>query len=225
MSKFERKTKAVRMAEIREAAKEIFLKKGFRYTTMEDIVKNTTLSKGGVYQYYKTTKAILFDIMQDGNYFRYERTEKIIQTLTGTESPAEIVTQACMAKLLDESPEKRLYLMFLSEMIYDKDYEKLLLTLQKQAFELFLKNLRCPPKDKKEILSFFEGKGYFVLQIFHGMMVIHELFSDKNTFIQNKEKIHAMIFTVIRDFFDTHRNIRFHPSVRTEQTLESSASF
>ena len=74
------------MAEIQEAAKKVFLEKGFRYTTMEDVVKNTTLSKGGVYQYYKTTKAILFDIMQNGNYFRYERTEKIVQESAGTES-------------------------------------------------------------------------------------------------------------------------------------------
>ena len=211
MSKFERKTKAVRMAEIRAAAKEVFLKKGFRYTTMEDIVKNTTLSKGGVYQYYKTTKAILFDIMQDGNYFRDERTEKIIQTRAATESPAEIITQACMAKLFDEVPEKRLYLMFLSEMIYDKDYERLVFKLQRQALELFLKHLSCTAEDKKEIISFLEGNGYFIFQIFHGMMVMHELFSNKEPFTQNKEKIHTMIFTVVQDFFDNHQNIRFCP--------------
>lgn len=214
MAAFERKTKAARMAEIRKAAKEIFLKKGFRYTTMEDIVKNTTLSKGGVYQYYKTTKAILFDIMQDGNYFRFEQTEKIMQTLSGTASPAEMVTQACMAKLFDEVPEKRLYLMFLSEMVYDKDYERLLFTLQKQAFDLFLKNFNCSPEEKEEILSFIEGKGYLFLQIFHGMMVMHELFSDKNPFIQNKEKIHSMIFTAIQDFFDRHQHLQLTLSAK-----------
>ena len=67
MAKFKRQSKSSRMAEIQEAAKKVFLEKGFRYTTMEDVVKHTTLSKGGVYQYYKTTKAILFDIMQNGN--------------------------------------------------------------------------------------------------------------------------------------------------------------
>lgn len=196
------------MAEIREAAKKIFLEKGFRYTTMEDVVKNTTLSKGGVYQYYKTTKAMLFDIMQDGNYFRYERTDHIIHTLSGSASPTEILTQACMAKLFDESPEKRLYLMFLSEMIYDKDYEKLLLTLQRQAFELFLQNFHCPPEAKDEILSFLEGEGYFALQIIHGMMVMHELFSDKTIFLRHVETIHGMIFSAIQHFFDQHPAIR-----------------
>ena len=208
MAAFERKTKAARMVEIREAAKKIFLEKGFRYTTMEDVVKNTSLSKGGVYQYYKTTKAMLFDIMQDGNYFRYEKTEHIIQTLSTTTSLVEIITQACMAKLFDESPEKRLYLMFLSEMIYDKDYETLLLALQRQAFELFLQNVHCPPAAKDEILSFLEGEGYFALQIFHGMMVMHELFSDKNIFLRHTEIIHGMIFSAIQQFFDQHPAIQ-----------------
>ncbi len=205
MSKFERKTKAVRMLEIQEAAKDIFLKKGFRYTTMEDVVKNTTLSKGGVYQYYKTTKAILFDIMQNGNYFRYEQTEKIIQKLAGTESPAEIMTQACMAKLFDELPEKRLYLMFLSEILYDKDYENLFFKLEKQSIKLAIKNLHCAPEKEKEITAFLENEGYFIFRIFHGMLVMHELFSNKDVFLENKEKIYTMIFAVIQDFFNKYQ--------------------
>ena len=38
MPKFERKTKEERLHEIREAAKKVFLKKGYRNATMEDIV-------------------------------------------------------------------------------------------------------------------------------------------------------------------------------------------
>ena len=203
MPKFERKTKAARMEEIQAAAKALFLTKGFRYTTMEDVVKNTTLSKGGVYQYYKTTKAILFDIMQNGNYFRYEKNEQIMQALTDKTSPAEIVTQFFMAKLFDELPEKRLYLMFLAEILYDKDYEELLFKLEKQAFTLFIKNLHRSPQEEKDIMAFIEGDGYFILRIFHGMLVMHALFSDKEVFIQNKEKIYAMILKNARNFFDS----------------------
>lgn len=213
MAAFERKTKAARMAEIQEAAKKTFLEKGFRYTTMEDVIKNTSLSKGGVYQYYKTTKEMLFDIMQDGNYFRYEKTDHIIKILSDTASPVEIITQACMAKLFDESPEKRLYLMFLSEMIYDKDYEYLLLKLQRQAFELFLENFKCPPEQKASIIAFLEGHGYFAVQIFHGMMVMHELFSDKNIFLQHTKKIHEMIFSAIEHFFAQNPQLQLSVSV------------
>ena len=195
------------MVEIQEAAKKVFLTKGFRYTTMEDVVKNTTLSKGGVYQYYKTTKAILFDIMQNGNYFRYERTEKIVQEAASTESLAEIVTQACMAKLFDELPEKKLYLMFLAEIPYDRDYETLYFQLETQAFELFIKTLHYPPQQEREIMDIIRNQEYFLLKIFHGMLVMHELFSDKDAFNQNKEKIRAMILTAMQSFFNRHSDL------------------
>ena len=181
------------MAEIQEAAKKVFLEKGFRYTTMEDVVKNTTLSKGGVYQYYKTTKAILFDIMQNGNYFRYERTEKIVQESAGTESVAEVITDACMAKLFDEVPEKKLYLMFL-----------------KQAFELFIKTLHYPSQQEQKIMNIIQEQEYFLFKIFHGMLVMHELFSDKDVFNQNKEKIRTIILTAIQNFFNRHQDLLNH---------------
>lgn len=204
MPKFERKTKKARMQEIQDAAKEVFLRKGFRYTTMEDIIKKTSLSKGGVYRYYKSTKAILFDIMQNGNYFRYERTENLIQKLSATESLAEMMTQACMAKLFDEVPEKRLYLMFLAEILYDKDYEDLFFTLERQALTLFVKNMHLAPEEEKKIMEAISTRTYFILRIFNGALVMHELFSDKQTFLQNKEKIHDMLFTVMQDFLDIH---------------------
>ena len=90
MAKFERKTKEERKTEIMDAAKKVFLSKGYRYATMEDIVAATSLSKGGVYQYYKSTKAIMFDIMQRGNYFRYRRTEEVIASIPETDDMAEI---------------------------------------------------------------------------------------------------------------------------------------
>ena len=207
MAKFKRQSKSSRMAEIQEAAKKVFLEKGFRYTTMEDVVKNTTLSKGGVYQYYKTTKAILFDIMQNGNYFRYERTKKIVRESADTESLAEVITDACMAKLFDELPEKKLYLMFLAEIPYDRDYEALFFQLERQAFELFISTLHYTAKQKLEIMHIIQGQEYFLLKIFHGMLVMHELFSDKEVFNQNKEKIRTMLLTALQNFFDRYRDL------------------
>ena len=210
MAKFKRQSKSVRKAEIQEAAKKVFLEKGFRYTTMEDVVKRTTLSKGGVYQYYKTTKAILFDIMQNGNYFRYERTEKIVQESAGTESVAEVITDACMAKLFDEVPEKKLYLMFLAEIPYDRDYEALYFQLEKQAFELFIKTLHYPSQQEQKIMNIIQEQEYFLFKIFHGMLVMHELFSDKDVFNQNKEKIRTIILTAIQNFFNRHQDLLNH---------------
>ena len=207
MPKFERKTKYERMQEIQHCAKKVFLTKGFRYTTMEDIVKQTSLSKGGVYQYYKSTKAILFDIMQNGNYFRYERSEAIIEQLAQTASPAEIIAHICMAKLFDEVPEQRLYLMFLSEILYDKEYETLFFKLERQSLELFVKNIQLPLQEEETIVNFLSTQAAFILRILNGILVMHELFSDKKIFVANKNNIYTMILTAIQNFFAEHQSI------------------
>lgn len=142
MAKFERKTKEERKTEIMDAAKKVFLSKGYRYATMEDIVAATSLSKGGVYQYYKSTKAIMFDIMQRGNYFRYRRTEELISSMPETDDIAEIITQAVMAKIFDRLPEKQLYIMFISEILYDKETEDLFFNLEEQGQSLAIQNIK-----------------------------------------------------------------------------------
>ncbi len=45
--------KNFRRRQIQDAAKEMFLLKGFRSTTMEDIAKKAELSTGAIYQYFK----------------------------------------------------------------------------------------------------------------------------------------------------------------------------
>jgi AcrR family transcriptional regulator len=46
--------KNFRRQQIQDAAKEMFLGKGFRSTTMEDIAKKAELSTGAIYQYFKS---------------------------------------------------------------------------------------------------------------------------------------------------------------------------
>ena len=115
-----------------------------------------------------------------------------------------------MAKLFDEVPEKKLYLMFLAEIPYDRDYEALYFQLEKQAFELFIKTLHYPSQQEQKIMNIIQEQGYFLFKIFHGMLVMHELFSDKDVFNQNKEKIRTIILTAIQNFFNRHQDLLNH---------------
>jgi len=135
--------------------------------------------------------------------FRYTTMEDVVKNTT----LSEVITDACMAKLFDEVPEKKLYLMFLAEIPYDRDYEALYFQLEKQSFELFIKTLHYPPQQELEIMNIIRHQEYFLLKIFHGMLVMHELFSDKDVFNQNKEKIRTIILTAIQNFFNRHQNL------------------
>lgn len=44
-----------RKKSIKEAAARVFVTKGFAHTTMEDLIRESGLSKGGFYHYYKST--------------------------------------------------------------------------------------------------------------------------------------------------------------------------
>ena len=207
MPKFERKTKEERCREIREAAKKVFLKKGYRNTTMEDIVAATSLSKGGVYQYYKSTKAVMFDIMQSGNFFRHSRTQEIIKEgLEAQTDIFEIITRVLEAKLFDRVREKKLYLMFLSEMPYDKETEKLHRKLEKQSFELalsaFEENSETVPQLRQMAKKFLYADMLLYSRMFIGIIMSYELFSDKKVFDSKRKEIHALFYAFIKKMFE-----------------------
>lgn len=207
MPKFERKTKKERCREIREAAKKVFLKKGYRNTTMEDIVATTSLSKGGVYQYYKSTKAVMFDIMQSGNFFRHSRTQEIIKEgLEAQTDIFEIITRVLEAKLFDRVREKKLYLMFLSEMPYDKETEALHRKLEKQSFELalsaFEENSETVPQLRQMAKKFLYADMLLYSRMFIGIIMSYELFSDKKVFDSKRKEIHALFYAFIKKMFE-----------------------
>lgn len=98
--RFERLPAEERKKEIREAASRLFIEKGFEATTMESIVKNVSLSKGGVYRIYPSTTAILKDIIGEGLAKRDQYYEKHL--LNEVEAGREI-SFSYMVKLIGNS--------------------------------------------------------------------------------------------------------------------------
>ena len=87
MKKFERLPSWQRKEEIQTAALQLFKEKGFAATTMENIVQNVSLSKGGVYRIYPSTIAILNDLMITGMHLRNTYYEECVQKETAAGRP------------------------------------------------------------------------------------------------------------------------------------------
>ncbi|MDZ5472187.1 TetR family transcriptional regulator [Bacillus sp. 31A1R] len=49
---------------ILKAAKEVFIKKGFTATTMQDIIETSHISRGGVYTYFQNTEDIFVELLR-----------------------------------------------------------------------------------------------------------------------------------------------------------------
>lgn len=53
-----------RMNLILNAAKEVFIKKGFNATTIQDIINHSGVSRGGVYTYFKNTEDVFIELLK-----------------------------------------------------------------------------------------------------------------------------------------------------------------
>lgn len=117
MKKFERLPPEQRKQEIQDAALDIFCRKGFSAATMENIVAEVSLSKGGVYRLYPGTAAILSDLMIRGmrlrNDFYRERAEALHKA--GKPLTMEFLVEIIVESLLKYEKFSLLYGEFLIE--------------------------------------------------------------------------------------------------------------
>ncbi|WP_064615500.1 TetR/AcrR family transcriptional regulator [Streptobacillus moniliformis] len=101
-----------RKKEIMEAARKIIIIKGLENTTMEDIISETTLSRGGVYHYYKSVVDIFKDIMFSGIEYRNKIIKSHLNEIDNL-SNNEFIAKQLVDKVIDKNPYTPLYVEFL----------------------------------------------------------------------------------------------------------------
>lgn len=173
-----------RKQQIQLAAKEVFLDKGFNDTTMDDIVKTSGMSTGGVYHYYKNKFDILYDIMEEGIEYRMEKNK--IGDLERSDT-IDSVCQILVDRVVDENEFKSLYAMFLKMKLKDSKisemYNKLKPFNTKMLSSLF--------DEQDTVKKIFEDD--FLLSFINSLIMGYETLGEKETFIQNKEMIKNMV--------------------------------
>ena len=124
-----------RKQQIKRTAARIFTEKGFENTTMEDLVKETGLSKGGLYHYYKNTTGILYDIMLDGIVYR---NNVIMQSIAdGSRWSIEFLAEEMTKKAVDENELMPVYVELLLAKKRNSRLEEVYKQLERTTFELF----------------------------------------------------------------------------------------
>ena len=127
MKKFERLPPEQRKEEIQQAAMALFNEKGFSGTTMENIVQQVSLSKGGVYRLYPSTTAILQDLILKGMRLRNDYYARQAEKHLGT---GEKLSLAMLVEMVTDSlllfPEYAgIYVEFLWEKQRNAELEQL----------------------------------------------------------------------------------------------------
>ncbi len=191
MPKFRRKTKEERCTEIQQAARKVFLAKGYRSATMEDVIAETSLSKGGVYRYYSNTKDILMDIMKAGNNTRMNELIEIKNNRGPAHSNKDVIITMIMNKLYSKNIDKKLYTMFLSEIIYQEDIKKGFYKLEQESTEE-VRKLMGPVLSEKS-----EKDSQFMSRFITALIFVDQLFEEENILEQNKDKVQQILETIV----------------------------
>lgn len=178
-----------RKQQIQLAAKEVFLDKGFNDTTMDDIVKTSGMSTGGVYHYYGSTYEILYDIMVEGNKYR----EKIIYDEMNKTSQdfSEVLSEIILEKMLYQSDYVSIYAMFLQELNHDDKLKDLYKKLKKSSSDsilmLFDEDVRGELSEAIELIT----------DLINTFILGCEVLNARENFVKNKLALKKMIGIIL----------------------------
>lgn len=182
-----------REEEIINAAMKFFLEKGYIHATMEDIIDETELSKGGVYHYFNNKADICVKLMDSVTSDRLDLTDKL-----NMDNP-DIIEELCyyFIKLLKtDSEEVKLASIILIDTRND-------IELQKKIHEQFVgRDLSIISeyiysgtniKNKKS----FERKLYFFLEIFHALL--YYKYIERINYYQIESELKEMFMNIFNE--------------------------
>ena len=166
--------KMSRKEQILEAAFEIFVKKGYSKTTMDDIVVSSGLSKGALYHYYNSKKDLFLSLIDHWEIYTFE---DFYNKKSKDKKASDILRFFSENVLNTLNKKKHAYIAqieFWSLCNHDKDVKKRSQLLYDKLLNLFEKVVKKGIKDNEFkkvnvrktamiILAIFQGVNWFVI--------------------------------------------------------------
>jgi AcrR family transcriptional regulator len=148
-----RKSREERINEIHTAAKKVFSNKGYHGTSMEDIIAETSLSKGGFYHYYNDKKQIFYALMEQGTYYSIARVKMYKNGVSTQAEYLEAMKKSIMEDVFNYTEESKMYMNIISEIYCDKELFDCIKKLYEEYFDVLIYEIQCffPHISKEEI--------------------------------------------------------------------------
>lgn len=186
-----RLSEAERKKEIMDSAIRVISEKGLGKTTMEEIIAGTTLSKGGVYHYYKSVNEIFKDIMLQGmNYRNQIIKEHLPECKKGEEE--KFMAGQMVDKVIDDNPYMPLYIEFLLAKRRNPEWNDLMSELQEQTRESFHSIMRDIPKGISEPESF-----QFLTHLINALLLASEVLEARENFKKNRQRLEEIFLFIL----------------------------
>lgn len=182
-----RMNKKERKRQIQNHALDLFLSKGFKNTTMDEIREASGLSAGGLYHHYSSTYEILYDMMAKGGLLRSNLIKKSVENLGNKINP-RIMAEIFVDKMLADNKYIPVYVMFLCEVKNDKKLSELYEKLKEitiQEFSQLLRKLDYVPPTEEE----FD----FLTNIINSSLLGCEILNARQNFLNNRDSLLLML--------------------------------
>lgn len=181
-----------RKEEIKKVAARVFVKLGFSNTTMEDLVKETGLSKGGFYYYYKNTTDIIYDLMIDGINYRNDIIKESLNI--EKEVSIEFLAREMTKKVIDNTTLTGVYVEFLLAKKRNEKLNEVYKKLEYKTIESF-KNINISFENYNISVKKFELLAFFI----NSMILSSNILNARETLLKNKSVIEKMFLLILKN--------------------------
>ena len=192
MVKNERMSYEKRKEEIKKVASKVFVEKGFSNTTMEDLVRETGLSKGGFYYYYKNTTDIIYDLMVEGINYRNEIIKKSLDI--EKEISIEFLAREMTKKVIDNTTLTGVYVEFLLAKKRNEKLNEVYKKLEYKTIEAF-KNININLENYNVSVKKFELLSFFI----NSMILSSNILNARETLLKNKSVIEKIFLLILKE--------------------------
>ncbi len=185
-----RMKKEERKKQIKDVAIKLMTKKGYRNTSVQDILDEINSSKSVFYNCYTSKEELFREILDDSAEDRYR---KILQYKQGPKlERKEWMIEALLDKILDYNDYKKLSSTIVTEMIYDEE----LYNLHKEVSSEFTKEFIefCKNEGFEEYIKISNVEfGLFISSLIIGVEVFR---------MYDNQKYRDMLRDIISAYFD-----------------------
>lgn len=181
-----------RKEEIKKVAARVFVKLGFSNTTMEDLVRETGLSKGGFYYYYKNTTDIIYDLMVDGINYRNDIIKESLNI--EKEVSIEFLAREMTKKVIDNTTLTGVYVEFLLAKKRNEKLNEVYKKLEYKTIESF-KNININLENYNVSVKKFELLAFFI----NSMILSSNILNARETLLKNKSVIEKMFLLILKN--------------------------
>lgn len=192
MVKNERMSYEKRKEEIKKVASKVFVEKGFSNTTMEDLVRETGLSKGGFYYYYKNTTDIIYDLMVEGINYRNEIIKKSLDI--EKEISIEFLAREMTKKVIDDTTLAGVYVEFLLAKKRNEKLNEVYKKLEYKTIEAF-KNININLENYNVSVKKFELLSFFI----NSMILSSNILNARETLFNNESVIEKIFLLILKE--------------------------